>query len=44
MSLPQLPIYNLDQRHPGLLPSTAANYLDAARACLAIIQTLEENL
>jgi hypothetical protein len=34
MSLPQLPIHNLDQRHPGLLSSTAANYLDAARVCL----------
>jgi hypothetical protein len=34
MSLPQLPIHNLDHRHPGLLPSTAANYLDAARVCL----------
>jgi hypothetical protein len=34
MNLPQLPIDNLDDRHPGLLPSTAANYLDAARVCL----------
>ncbi len=34
MNLPQLLIENLDDRHPGLLPSTAANYLDAARVCL----------
>ncbi len=34
MSLPLLPINNMDARHRGLLPSTAANYLDAARVCL----------
>jgi hypothetical protein len=34
MNFPKLPIDNLDDRHPGLLPSTAANYLDAARVCL----------
>lgn len=34
MNLPQLRIENLDDRHLGLLPSTAANYLDAARVCL----------
>jgi hypothetical protein len=34
MNVPQIPIDNLDDRHPGLLPSTAANYLDAARVCL----------
>lgn len=34
MSIPLLPINNMDARHRGLLPSTAANYLDAARVCL----------
>ena len=34
MNISQLQIENLDDRHPGLLPSTAANYLDAARVCL----------
>ncbi|RUS92345.1 hypothetical protein DSM106972_099460 [Dulcicalothrix desertica PCC 7102] len=34
MSSPLLPINNMDARHRGLLPSTAANYLDAARVCL----------
>ena len=34
MSISRLQIENLDDRHPGLLPSTAANYLDAARVCL----------
>lgn len=34
MTLPQLPLNFMDVRHTGLLPSTAANYLDAARVCL----------
>jgi hypothetical protein len=34
MPLPILPIHNMDERHQGLLPSTAASYLDAARVCL----------
>jgi hypothetical protein len=34
MSLPLLPIHQMDERHQGLLPSTAASYLDAARVCL----------
>lgn len=34
MTLPQLPLTLMDERHTGLLPSTAANYLDAARVCL----------
>lgn len=34
MTLPQLPLTRMDDRHTGLLPSTAANYLDAARVCL----------
>lgn len=34
MPLPFLPLKNMDERHKGLLPSTAANYLDAVRVCL----------
>lgn len=34
MLLPLLPLKNMDERHKGLLPSTAANYLDAVRVCL----------
>ncbi len=34
MTLPHLPLTLVDGRHTGLLPSTAANYLDAARVCL----------
>jgi hypothetical protein len=34
MEIPLLPLQNMDERHKGLLPSTAANYLDAARVCL----------
>jgi hypothetical protein len=33
MVIPLLPLQNMDERHKGLLPSTAANYLDAARVC-----------
>jgi hypothetical protein len=34
LPLPFLPLKNMDERHKGLLPSTAANYLDAVRVCL----------
>jgi hypothetical protein len=34
LPLPLLPLKNMDERHKGLLPSTAANYLDAVRVCL----------
>ncbi len=34
MGSSQLSLDALDQRHPGLLPSTAEHYLDAARVCL----------
>jgi hypothetical protein len=33
MTLPQLPLTLMDERHTGLLPSTAANYLGAVRVC-----------
>ncbi len=41
MTLPQLLLTRMNDRHTGLLPSTAANYLDAARVCLDRHQMLK---
>ena len=34
MPLPQLPLFDLSERHPGLTPAVASNYIEAASVCL----------